>query len=171
MYAVMYAARESTIRAVRLAILGTMPFEVFTRRMVAQAGQPAVTIQKRGKAMTLNEAAFHALGRPEAVELLFDREARILGIRAVSPDAETAQPVSHYARGTTHAIAAKAFTDYYGIPTEVSRRRPGEMADGVLCVDLTKPGTEVDLARSRAAATASPAKASSTTGRPMAGSP
>jgi hypothetical protein len=121
-----------------------MPFEVFRKRhMVAQAGQPLVTIQRSGRTIAFNEAALAALGRPLAVELLYDRQRKVMGLRAAQQDALHAYIVRHNTRGTTHTVAGGLFTKHYGIPTDVARRWPATMEEGVLCVDLKQPGVEV----------------------------
>ena len=40
-------------------------------------------------------------------------------------------------------VSGTAFTKYWNIDTEVSRRYPALMQDGVLCIDLKAEGTEV----------------------------
>ena len=64
-------------------------FEVFKKRMVPLVKQPYVTIQKRGT-MSFNKSAHMALGEPETVELLYDPNERIIGVRAIDPDVEHA---------------------------------------------------------------------------------
>ncbi|MFF0575262.1 hypothetical protein [Streptosporangium saharense] len=115
-------------------------FETFTRRMVPLAKQPSVTIQKRGT-MSLNAAAYAALGEPEAVELLYDRDERIVGFRAAPRGAEHAYPLR--AQTGTYIVSGTAFTKYYRIDTTISRRWVGYLDEDVLCVDLGQPGTEV----------------------------
>lgn len=119
-------------------------FEVFTRRMVPMTKQPSVTIQKRGL-ISLNRSAQVALGEPEAIELLYDREQKIVGIRPVDPKEPHAYPLRAQGGKTdgTYLIAGTAFTKYYGISTEISRRFVAEMQDGVLCIDLNKDSTIV----------------------------
>jgi hypothetical protein len=120
-----------------------MPFEVFKKRMVAQTGQPQVTIQRGGRTIAFNEAALVALDRPEALELLYDREAQVMGLRAVSKDAPHAYIVLHNSRGTTHMVAGLLFTKHCGIPTDVARRWPASMDGDVLCIDFKEPGWDV----------------------------
>src|SRR5439155_10521968 len=125
--------------------VSAMPnFEVFTRRMVPMTKQPSVTIQKRGT-ISLNRAAQVALGEPEAIELLFDRREQVVGIRALDPGEQHAYPLRPQGKKNagTYLIAGTAFTRYYGIDTEVSRRWVATIEDGVLCVDLKKEGAIV----------------------------
>ena len=58
-----------------------MPFEVFDKRMTPLAKAPSVTIQKRG-VISLNKAAHDLIENAETVELLYDRERRVMALRA-----------------------------------------------------------------------------------------
>lgn len=110
-------------------------FEVFNRRAAPVTTQPLVTIQKRGT-MSFNRAAFEALGEPEAVELLFDRQERIVGFRPVGGDVPHAYRPRKQGRTYNYLVAGQAFTQHYGIETDTARRYPAAMLDGVLIVDL-----------------------------------
>ena len=57
-----------------------MPFEIYKRQRAPASIEPAVTIQKRGT-FSLNSAAYAVLGSPKAVELLYDRERELIGLR------------------------------------------------------------------------------------------
>jgi hypothetical protein len=118
-------------------------FETFTKRMVPLAKRPYITIQRRGT-LSINRPAYDVLGAPEAVELLYDPERRIVGLRAVDAMAEHAYPVRGAGKSaTSFLIAGTAFTKYYGITTDVSRRWPAEIDGGILVIDLRADGTEV----------------------------
>jgi len=91
----------------------------------------------------MNAPAHAALGSPEAVELLFDREDRRIGIRAVDPSTEHAYLVRPLGRSSSWLVSGRAFTVYYGIPTEVAHRWVARMDEGMLIVDLKEPGAEV----------------------------
>lgn len=119
-------------------------FEVFTRRMVPMTKQPSVTIQKRGL-ISLNRSAQVALGEPEAIELLYDRDQQIVGIRPVDAKEPHAYPLRTQGGKTdgTYLIAGTAFKKYHGISTETSRRFVAEVQDGVLCIDLKTDGAIV----------------------------
>ena len=126
-----------------------MPFEVFNRQRPPLHREPYVTIQRRGT-MSLNAAAHEALGSPEAVELLFDRQERLMGMRKISPKAEHAYAVRPSGKkASSFLVAGMAFSQYYDIPRDVARRWPAELRDGVLIVDLKSPATEVTSNRSR----------------------
>jgi hypothetical protein len=120
-----------------------MSFETFRRQRAPTTRDPAVTIQKRGT-LSLNLPAYAALGQPEAIELLFDRGQRLMGLRGVDPSADSAYVVRPLGRGnSTWLVSGKAFMNYYGIDTEVARRWTGRLEDDLLVLDLKEPGTEV----------------------------
>ncbi len=115
--------------------------------MVPLKAAPYVTIQKRGS-MSFNRSAHAALGSPEAVELLYDPDEKIIGVRAVEATVEHAYPIRPTGGGKgadagSFMVSGRAFTQYYAIDTEVSRRYPATMADDVLCIDLRGQATEV----------------------------
>jgi hypothetical protein len=125
-------------------------FEVFKKNRMPSKVQPSVTIQRRG-AISLNTAAFEAIGSPSHVELLYDRDERLIGLRS----SDEATPHAYLVRGVgqneaTHVVSGKAFLTYYDIPQDVARRWAAEERDGVLVVDLKQPGTEVSGHNSRA---------------------
>lgn len=119
-----------------------MPFEVFTNQRIRAATEPTVTITTRG-ILSLNDAAWNALDQPEAVELLFDRETRTMGLRKSGPENPTSYPVRCNALGKAFQVSAKAFTSHYDIPTYTAVRRKARMDFGDLCVDVTDPGVAV----------------------------
>jgi hypothetical protein len=112
-------------------------FETFKKSLIPLRQDPRVTVQRRGT-ITINAAAYVALGSPEAVELLFDRQAMVLGLRGVEPSVPHAAFVRPSARtgNGPFVISAMAFLKFYGIDTSVARRWPARLDRGVLCVDL-----------------------------------
>jgi hypothetical protein len=119
-------------------------FEVFTRRMIPLVRQPAVTIQKRG-GLSFNKAAHVAIGSPEAVELMYDRDEMIIGVRPVEREVEHAYPMRPQGQkeDSTYIVAGSAFTQYFGIDTSVAKRWTVAIEDGTLCIDLKQEGTVV----------------------------
>jgi hypothetical protein len=119
-------------------------FETFTKRLVPLKKQPLVTIQKRGT-ISLNKSAHVALGAPEAVELLYDQDEKIVGLNPVEPTVDHAYPLRSASGKDTgpFVISAIAFTKFYQINTAVSLRWPAYLDSGVLCVDTKTPGTPV----------------------------
>lgn len=121
----------------------SMAFEVFDKRNAPLAKSPSITIQRRG-IFSINKAAHKLMGEAETVELLYDRENRVIGLRpsAASPHAYAIRQQA--SRDTGQAIlSATAFTQYYDIDTSVSRRWEPYLEDGILCINLAGPSTEV----------------------------
>ncbi len=118
-----------------------MPFETFTRQR-RSGRQPFVTIQKKG-VISLNKAAFEELDSPESVELLYDREARLVGLRKVDSSVEHAYAVRAPVEGhATFLLSGAAFVSYYEIDTSKSVRRAARRDGDMLVVDLNDPGVE-----------------------------
>ena len=116
-----------------------MPFETFKRQRLKPGAEPLVTIQKKG-VLSLNRAAYVALEEPQAVELLYDRDARLIGLRKADSSVEHAYAIRTFGKGGTWLVSGTAFTNYYDIDTSVPTRRAGRMDGGVLIIDLNDPG-------------------------------
>jgi hypothetical protein len=123
-------------------------FETFNRGLLTLKSHPHVTIQKRG-ALSMNRSAFVALGSPDAVELLYDRQARVIGLRPVRPTADHAYQVRRSTRAHSGPwiISAMAFMHYYDVDITKTRRWSAQLDNDVLCVDLNQEPTIVETAR------------------------
>jgi hypothetical protein len=120
-----------------------MPFEVFDKRAATASKNPMVTIQKSGS-FSLNRAAHKLLGEPETVELLFDREEKLVGFRAVSSTSPRAYPVRPQGKNAaTFMIAGQAFAKYYDLDTTTARRYSVEMRNEILVLDLKSESVDV----------------------------
>jgi len=118
-------------------------FELFTKRMVPLTRTPSVTIGKRGT-LSLNKAAFASMGEPEAVELLFAKEERIIGIRPASGGEPHAYKVHKNRRDDgPFLVTGTSFCKYYGINLDVSRRWKPTLDGSMMTIDLNGEGTEV----------------------------
>lgn len=117
-------------------------FERFDQRHIAIAGSPFVTIQKGGRVMTINRAAYEMLGSPEAVELLYSKKDRVIGVRKVSKKEPYAFPLRGQGRKgqepSNYLVAVQAFTKHYGIDTSVAMRYPAEIQQDTLTVSLDR---------------------------------
>ena len=119
-----------------------MPFERFDKKTMTVSKAPYLTLQKGGT-MSLNRRAFLDLGEPEAVELLFDRDEQLIGLKPTSPKEPYAFPIRPQGsrnRVSNYAVAGQAFTKHYDIDTSVARRYLAEMRDDTLVVDLKSGG-------------------------------
>lgn len=111
-------------------------FQRFERHLRRPLSQPVVSLQRKGQ-FSLNRAAYEALGHPQAVALLFDPDARIVGIQATGQDDLNGFRVRRgNPRAEHYVFAAKSFADYYGISLEETRRYPAELLDGTLTIRL-----------------------------------
>jgi hypothetical protein len=119
-------------------------FEVFKRRSRPRSSLPTVTLQRRGT-FSVNQHTLDALGKPENVELLYDRQRNVMAIRPVSAENQDAYPLRKQSSGATWLIAGTAFCEFYHIPLGTARRYIAEPygSDGMLLVDLNKPVAEV----------------------------
>ncbi len=144
-----------------------MSFEAFKRQRAPLTGDPAITIQKRGN-FWLNPAAYSALGEPQAVELLYDKERNLVALRKAPEDSEYAYVVrplggqrkQRQTGNTSWLISGMAFTAYYGIDTGIARRWTCRLDDDLLVLDLNEPSIEVTSNRER---TNAPAPSSNAT--------
>ena len=114
-------------------------FEPFTGRAAPVVTEPAVTIQAKGT-FGVNRAAAR-------VELLFDRAARVIGLRPADDSVRHAYPLRKQQKSSSYVLAATAFTQAYSIPTDRARRFPAVMEDGILVIDLNGPSTEASTNR------------------------
>lgn len=110
-------------------------FETFRRYKVTEAPTPIVAFHVRG-IFALNELAYGALGRPEAVELLYDRRNKVIGFKASTRRSPDSYAVRHHTKHS-YQVEGRSFMRYYDIPEQATGRRyQAEMVDGVLAVDL-----------------------------------
>jgi hypothetical protein len=121
-----------------------MEFETFRKALVPLKREPTITVQKRGT-MSLNKAAQVMLGMPAAVELLYDPNARTVGVRAVSPRADHGYSLRSSTGADTgpFVISAMAFLHFYDIYPDETLRWVAYLADDVLCINLDDPATPV----------------------------
>src|SRR5258707_15701780 len=94
-------------------------FVEFERESARSADTPMFTLQARGL-LSLNHAAYRALGQPEHVALLYDEDEQIVGIRLAAEDHLNAHRVRP--QGGSYIIGAQKFTSHYGIKPLVAQR-------------------------------------------------
>ena len=130
-------------------------FESFSRTMLSLDADPRITIHKRGT-ISLNRSAFAALGSPDAVELLFDRQRSIVGLRAVDQKADNAYLVRTGARRSKRAVGHLG----HGVHEVLRHRHLGVAAVGradsttASCVPTSPAPAPRSTARDRLAARA-----------------
>jgi hypothetical protein len=98
-----------------------------------------ITIQKGGN-ISMNLAAFEMLGgsadvEEMLVELLYNRENRVIGIRRSSGSPHE-YPLRKQSNSLNFIVAGRAFTKHYGINTDQARRYIGKLSNDVMMLDL-----------------------------------
>lgn len=110
-------------------------FEKFRRYKVTEAPTPMVAFHVRGL-FALNELAYDALKRPEAIELFYDRGEKIIGLKGASKGSPDSYAVRHHTKHS-YQVEGRSFIKFYGIPEEAAGRRyTAEMIGDILAVDL-----------------------------------
>lgn len=117
-------------------------FEVFDRKSKPVATQPLVTLQASGT-FSMNRAAYEALGNPEAVDLLYDREERVVGFRAADKEDAHSYPIKPQQNSLNYQTAGRAFCTYYNIETGSARRFAARMFEDILAIDLKESSQTV----------------------------
>ena len=126
-----------------------MPFVEFDKRAASASKAPFVTLQRKGP-LSLNQAAYELVGRPEAVTLLYDEDEKLIGVKPASISQPRALPVRAQGEdANTYVIAGQAFCKHFGIDTSTARRYAVEMRDDLLVVDLKSDSTDVTGPRAR----------------------
>ena len=97
-----------------------------------------VSLNTRG-VFTLNQIAFDEIGNPVAVEMLYDREARLIGLKPSTLEVEYAVKVRQQGKNKSYLIGAKSFCQYYKLDvTDTIRFTDIDLEDGMLVLDLAK---------------------------------
>jgi hypothetical protein len=117
-------------------------FEVYRKDRTPANSTPSVTVTQRGQ-ISVNDAAFAQLGSPKAVELLYSRADRIIGLRPVDPDERHAYvPRTRSAKYNGHGpyvVSGSGFFSYFGIEVSQTMRYAATVEDGILRIDLNDP--------------------------------
>jgi hypothetical protein len=108
---------------------------------------PRVALQTRGN-ISLNQAAYKALGEPVAVLLMFDKTSNAVGLQPASLDAKHVYPIRKQPNSKSYMIGAVAFCKHYEIDVSHTRAFSPQVEDGVLVFDLDK-GTDLPARKRR----------------------
>lgn len=117
-----------------------MAFEVYDKRSAPSAEVPSVTIQKKG-ILSLNSAAHEIIDKQVVVELLFDRERRVMALRPAKPSSRTYK-LRKAASGNQMLLSATAFMKVYDVDVALTKRYQPFEEDGMLCLDLSAPTSQ-----------------------------
>lgn len=101
--------------------------------------EPRVTLGRKGT-FYLNGDAFEVLGEPGAVELLYDGNRRIIGLKPTDPRKLNAFVIKHHGTGRYKRISAAAFCQHYRLRLDGTYLFDGVDLDhdGVLLLDMAK---------------------------------
>jgi hypothetical protein len=148
-------------------------WEVFKHQGGRSATVMRVSLNTRG-VLTLNQVAFDALLTPVAVELLFDGDENLIGLRPTGKDVRHSYPVRKQGTNKSYLIGAKAFVNYYRIELEQTIAfNDVKIADGIMVLNLnnftalpgrtskSNPAPEIRLGTPREVARAAQAPAPS----------
>src|ERR1700691_568223 len=109
-------------------------FKTFQKWSKPLVARPEVTIQSRG-AFSLNQAAWIALNRPEAVEILFDADNNSVGFIAADPTSPDAYACKGVNKGSSFVISGKAFAVFAGVELGKPVKREVKMVGDVLVMN------------------------------------
>ena len=129
-----------------------MAFEVFTRQAARLTKDPQITIQRRGNLSLNASAAALVAGEKEPdqlpVELLYDPKEKMVGIRQAESTLGSYN-LRKQQKSESYLVSGRAFTEYYGINTDVARRyQARELGDGIIGFGLDDQHLEVGRKRS-----------------------
>lgn len=110
------------------------------RRARPTPGRPTVGIQANKGNLSLNREAFEALGSPEAVEILYDPEEQLIGLKPTQPNARN-YALHKQGVSNTWLVPGKALAQAMELDTSIARRYDVTIEDGVLVIDLKHDGT------------------------------
>lgn len=88
--------------------------------------EPMFTLQRRGL-ISLNLAAYKALGEPVAVALMYDADEGVIALRKVGRTYHNGYPVRKQANSRSFLVGATGFTSYHKIDVEMPRRFMGHV--------------------------------------------
>lgn len=118
------------------AIAPTAPaFEVYTQVGPVKESGPALTLRLDGS-VTINAAAYEALGRPNFVELLYARQERTLGLRACGPTVAHARIVRHDKDNKRTFVSARGLLKFYAVAGALAAPASTRQYGDVLAVQL-----------------------------------
>ena len=98
-----------------------------------------VTLNARGT-LLLNNRTFEAMDTPSAVQLLFEENRNIIGLRAADPRLHNAFPVKQKDKQSNRLVHASPFCKHHGIKVKrtVLFNNVDMTNDGILKLELNK---------------------------------
>jgi hypothetical protein len=110
--------------------------------------EPRVTLGKKGN-IYLNGKAYEALGRPAAVEMSYEGNQRVIGLKPTDQRRTNAFKVRNHTTGNYKRISAAAFCQHFRIrPTSTLLFQNVDITrEGIMTLDLTNTITVTRGAR------------------------
>lgn len=127
-----------------------LDFKEFRGRATPTVNEPMATVQKGGKSISLNRAAYELIGDPSHVVLLYDEKRQVIGMRPSDGDVRWAYPVKKQGRSVSYLVSSTAFTTMHKIDVSIARRFAATLYEGMLIIDLTQPVAELTGPRTAA---------------------
>lgn len=114
-----------------------MPFQVFRRRSRVTYSKPSIGVHRRGT-LSFNGAAIDLLAEHSKiadktniyVQLLYDPEQKIVGLRSVPPESTDSYPVRKQRKSDSYLLSGGGFFGYHRIDVSVHRRYTARIYDG-----------------------------------------
>jgi hypothetical protein len=117
-------------------------FQKFERSSARIAAEPMISIQRHGT-MSFNRATYEALGKPEAVVLLWDAEAEIVALQMAESSDPDAYTVQKQPAASSFLVNTQSFYKFNNIKANVARRFPAHnYGDGIVGLVLSE-GREI----------------------------
>ena len=116
---------------------------VFDKRRMPTVREPLVTKQHDNN-FSYNYAAHLLIGKPEAVELLYNEKRQEIGFRAADPSQPHVYPVRRQRNSNNYQFSGVAFGTAFGIPKgETMRFKAEKRGADTLVIDLKNPSGNV----------------------------
>lgn len=119
-------------------VIPARKFELFTgRHRPVNPDIPRVSLNRRSN-FYLNHAAYVALGSPEAVVLMYDSAAKLIGLKPADKSVRHAYPVRKQENSYSYLVGGIAFANHYGLPLKNALSFSPVVEDGVMVLDLNQ---------------------------------
>jgi len=110
-------------------------FETYHRQRGKALGRALLITLSPNGIIRFSDGAYEALGKPAEVELLFDHDQQVIGIRTpLKAHSNDAFEVRRPLLGGSRYISAKAFVTFHSLDFGRTRRLCASLHGGVLCV-------------------------------------
>jgi hypothetical protein len=123
-------------------------FEVFVNRRNRPTMELAASLHASGT-LGITRGAFEALGSPEAVELLYDAEQHIIGLRPADPSLPHVYRLRHPPGSASYYLSIAALARQYRIDVTRRLHLAAQMIGDTLAIDLKQQEGDRTKAKTR----------------------